>query len=123
MAYRNIISSCQFSSLCLHQIPFFVLKSASDVEECPSFKTRFVQISTPGPLPLMSIHLSSMHHQSVQDGHHTLLTSEMLCYRSSNTLTPSSALRYQVKITPSINHSQCKTFLVLSVSPCQSLTS
>ncbi|KAG2743307.1 hypothetical protein P692DRAFT_201182043 [Suillus brevipes Sb2] len=52
--------------------------------------------STPGPLPLMSIHLSSMHHQNVQDGHHTLLTSEMLCYRSSITLTQSSALRYQV---------------------------
>ncbi|KAG2746981.1 hypothetical protein P692DRAFT_20934321 [Suillus brevipes Sb2] len=73
------------------------------MEECPSFKTCFVQIvnfqcchrltamlralcfsilslsqSTPGPLPLtVSICLSSMHHQSVQyhDGHHTLLTS------------------------------------------------
>ncbi|KAG2741800.1 hypothetical protein P692DRAFT_20753743 [Suillus brevipes Sb2] len=39
----------------------------------------------------------------------------MLCYRSSNTSTQSSALRYQVKTTTSINHSQCKTFLVLSV--------
>ncbi|KIK33199.1 hypothetical protein CY34DRAFT_723089 [Suillus luteus UH-Slu-Lm8-n1] len=39
----------------------------------------------------------------------------MLCYRSSNTSTQSPALRYQVKITTSINHSQCKTFLVLFV--------
>ncbi|KAG2741420.1 hypothetical protein P692DRAFT_20750946 [Suillus brevipes Sb2] len=40
----------------------------------------------------------------------------MLCYRSSITSTQSSALRYQVKITTSINHSQRKSILVLSVS-------
>ncbi|KAG2741865.1 hypothetical protein P692DRAFT_20839744 [Suillus brevipes Sb2] len=44
----------------------------------------------------MSIRLSSMHYRSVQYVHHSLLTSEMLCYRSSNTSTQSSALQYQV---------------------------
>ncbi|KAG2738891.1 hypothetical protein P692DRAFT_20757270, partial [Suillus brevipes Sb2] len=34
----------------------------------------------------------------------------------SNTSTPSSALRYQVKITTSVNHSQRKPFLLLFVS-------
>ncbi|KAG1731303.1 hypothetical protein EDD22DRAFT_395402 [Suillus occidentalis] len=82
-----------FQDLCLRQISFYGLKSASDVE-CPSFKTCFVKIvnfqccywliamlralcfssisfsrSTPGPLPLMSIRLSTMHHKNVQYGH------------------------------------------------------